>query len=156
MNVHHKFYDGRDLWDYADPEMELLCRKCHAEEHGKPDIQIKLTESLDLFGVLPIQHRTRYLLNELIKQQIEKVTELEAKIQQKTIDYYRVEADWYEKTCLLEGSSDILTESRIGPYVTIELDTPFHRALERSLLTFGRIKPIKLDDFLRQKLPPST
>ncbi len=34
LNVHHKFYDDRHLWEYSDDEVELLCRKCHKAEHG--------------------------------------------------------------------------------------------------------------------------
>ncbi len=34
LNVHHKFYDERHLWEYNDDEVELLCRKCHKAEHG--------------------------------------------------------------------------------------------------------------------------
>lgn len=34
LNVHHKLYDERHLWEYNDDEVELLCRKCHKAEHG--------------------------------------------------------------------------------------------------------------------------
>lgn len=36
LQVHHKFYvSGRLPWEYAYTDCETLCRRCHAEEHGR-------------------------------------------------------------------------------------------------------------------------
>lgn len=36
LQVHHKHYDPkRAIWDYEPHEVELLCRGCHAQKHGK-------------------------------------------------------------------------------------------------------------------------
>jgi hypothetical protein len=36
LQVHHKFYiAGRLPWQYRPDECEVLCRGCHAEEHGR-------------------------------------------------------------------------------------------------------------------------
>jgi hypothetical protein len=34
LHVHHKRYvKGREVWDYANDELEALCEECHAEHH---------------------------------------------------------------------------------------------------------------------------
>lgn len=36
LQVHHLFYlDNRKIWDYPDETLITLCKRCHAEQHGK-------------------------------------------------------------------------------------------------------------------------
>ena len=38
LHVHHKRYiKGRDVWDYADDDLEVLCVDCHKHEHWQKD-----------------------------------------------------------------------------------------------------------------------
>lgn len=41
LHVHHKFYDGRDPWDYELSALETLCKLCHAKQHAKPKATIE-------------------------------------------------------------------------------------------------------------------
>lgn len=51
LQVHHKIYiDGRKPWEYNISDCEVLCRGCHAREHGqlRPDYNWNLSHSSDL------------------------------------------------------------------------------------------------------------
>lgn len=38
LHVHHKRYiKGRDVWDYADSDLNVLCETCHQLEHSTRD-----------------------------------------------------------------------------------------------------------------------
>jgi hypothetical protein len=39
LHVHHKRYvKGRKVWEYDDCELEVLCDKCHSEQHSLIDL----------------------------------------------------------------------------------------------------------------------
>lgn len=43
LQVHHKRYiAGKMAWEYEDKDLITLCRKCHADEHGKPVDESKI------------------------------------------------------------------------------------------------------------------
>lgn len=51
LQVHHKIYiDGRKPWEYNLVDCEVLCRGCHAREHGliRPAYDWNLSHSSDL------------------------------------------------------------------------------------------------------------
>lgn len=48
LHVHHKRYiKGRDVWDYADDDLEVLCADCHKHEHWQKDELNKMVSSMD-------------------------------------------------------------------------------------------------------------
>ena len=48
LHVHHKRYiKGRDIWDYDDDQLEVLCADCHKYEHFQKDELANLLEKLD-------------------------------------------------------------------------------------------------------------
>lgn len=55
LQVHHKIYiDGRKPWEYNLSDCEVLCRGCHAREHGhiRPDYNWNLSYSNDLGSLI--------------------------------------------------------------------------------------------------------
>jgi hypothetical protein len=55
LQVHHKVYiDGRKPWEYNFSDCEVLCRGCHAREHGhiRPDYNWNLSHSNDLGSLI--------------------------------------------------------------------------------------------------------
>lgn len=51
LQIHHKRYrSDRRVWDYPDEELQVLCKGCHARQHGliPPDSGWILEEELDL------------------------------------------------------------------------------------------------------------
>lgn len=47
LHVHHKRYvKGRDVWDYGDEELEVLCEDCHKHEHFQKDELNKMLASM--------------------------------------------------------------------------------------------------------------
>lgn len=48
LHVHHKCYvKGRDIWDYSDDELIVLCDECHKHEHFKKDALAGLIGKLE-------------------------------------------------------------------------------------------------------------
>lgn len=48
LHVHHKRYiKGRDVWDYPDDDLEVLCADCHKHEHWQKDELNKMISSFD-------------------------------------------------------------------------------------------------------------
>lgn len=47
LHVHHKRYiKGRDVWDYADADLEVLCADCHKHEHWQRDELNKMVATM--------------------------------------------------------------------------------------------------------------
>ena len=47
LHVHHKRYiKGRDVWDYADDDLEVLCADCHKHEHWQRDELNKMVSTM--------------------------------------------------------------------------------------------------------------
>jgi glutaredoxin len=49
LHVHHlRYVPGRDPWDYADSDLEVICELCHQERHGlrksDPDLEVIFSE----------------------------------------------------------------------------------------------------------------
>ena len=52
LHVHHKrYFKGRDIWDYSDEELIVLCEKCHKQEHVKKDALANLIGKLNLWQI---------------------------------------------------------------------------------------------------------
>lgn len=44
LQVHHLFYEpGKNLWEYADGDLLVLCRECHQELHSQLKMFRKIT-----------------------------------------------------------------------------------------------------------------
>jgi hypothetical protein len=48
---HHQYLNGREPWEYESDQLEVLCEKCHQEEHEDHDILLDVISRLPIDGM---------------------------------------------------------------------------------------------------------
>lgn len=71
VHVHHRHYIlGREIWDYPDELLVLVCKKCHGEEEQCAEIVTEMAKALHTFGYWNTEIRD--FVNKLIEERINK------------------------------------------------------------------------------------